>query len=138
MSTFKTLAAVVAMTLTTTLHAEAPLQAVTTTSSTTSASAINILRNGYYDLYGRIGGDNYAELHYHGGTGYYTFIGYTRIVRWGSYNRNTGQLILKGYDENNGKYIGQFVGKVIAGRYKGTFTNYKGGKVTFDLVFAGD
>ncbi len=89
---------------------------------------------------GSIGGDHYCLLvmPYGSGTGYYTFLNYSRIIRFGSYNAKTKTLILNAYEEGTGKYIGKFVGKLTYRtrdfhRYKGVFTNYKGGKVNFNL-----
>lgn len=100
------------------------------------------------DMYlrGRIGGDENCELYLEMRTnrGHYNFLGMTRSAKVSSYNKATRQLIVKAYDAR-GTYIGQFVGKfkyenfVVYGigrgsaTYKGTFTNTKGGKVTFDL-----
>lgn len=99
-------------------------------------------------MIGRIGGDDGAVLNLsENGVGTYEFNGYTRTVKWGSYNKATGTLILKAYD-SRGRYIGHFEGRVtqssyrlthpekmtiVLDKYKGTFTNTKGGKVTFEL-----
>lgn len=89
---------------------------------------------------GSIGGDDSCFLMMPNGseTGYYTFLNYTRDIRFGSYNTKTRTLVINAYEQGTGKYIGKFVGKLtsIGGefhRYKGVFTNYKGGKVNFNL-----
>ena len=89
---------------------------------------------------GSIGGDSFCFLMmpYGSDTGYYTFLNYSRVLRFGSYNAKTQTLVLNAYEEGTGKYIGKFVGKLtfrnrVFHRYKGVFTNYKGGKVNFNL-----
>lgn len=89
-------------------------------------------------MVGRIGGDSNCTLYCQGNEGYYTFINYQRDLRYSSYNSSNGKLILEAYEQGTGKYIGEFNGNITGPstgsyRYKGTFTNYKGGQVTFDL-----
>lgn len=91
-------------------------------------------------FYGKIGGDSNCPLMmpYGSFAGYYTFLDYTRDTRFGSYNAKTRTLVINAYEQGTGKYIGKFVGKLTSigwglHRYKGVFTNYRGGKVNFDL-----
>lgn len=94
--------------------------------------------SGYY-FYGSIGGDDGAYLTMPSGNsmGTYKFINYTRNIKFTSYNPNTGALIISAYEQGTGKYIGKFVGTLIrskyGNKYTGVFTNYKGGKVNFNL-----
>jgi len=89
---------------------------------------------------GTIGGDYgaYLSMPYGGGMGTYKFVDYTRNIQFTSYDPNTRSLILSAYEEGTGKYIGKFVGTLTRQGhgygYKGVFTNYKGGKVNFNLV----
>ena len=88
---------------------------------------------------GSIGGDNGAYLEMPSGSrmGSYRFINFTRNTKFTSYNPSTGALVISAYELGTGKYIGKFVGtlkKLKYGyKYTGTFTNYKGGKVNFNL-----
>ena len=91
-------------------------------------------------FYGTIGGDHNCVLAMPSGSraGYYTFLNTTRTTRFGSYSAKTYTLVINAYERKTGKYIGKFVGKISAigyerCRYKGVFTNYKGGQVKFDL-----
>lgn len=87
---------------------------------------------------GRIGGDNAAWLQFDNNrSGSYGFLNMTRKLKFVSYNSRNRSLILNAYEKGTGKYIGKFVGKYSNERYTGTFTNYKGGKVTFDLALCG-
>lgn len=91
--------------------------------------------------YGTIGGDNHCQVNMPSNysIGYYTFTNYTRDLAFESYDPSTRTLILTAYEQGTGKYVGKFVGKYGRdGNYKGVFTNYKGGKVNFDLDIAGD
>lgn len=94
--------------------------------------------SGYYFI-GSIGSDNGASLTMPSGNskGSYNFIQYTRDIKFTSYNPNTGALILSAYEQGTGKYIGKFVGTLTrskyGNKYTGVFTNYKGGKVNFNL-----
>ena len=95
---------------------------------------------GYYFI-GTIGGDQQAYLSMPSGgmmNGEYKFINYTRKCKFGSYNPQTRTLTILAYENGSKKYIGKFVGKVSFDHwgcpfYKGVFTNYKGGKVNFNL-----
>ncbi len=101
-------------------------------------SAANPLAYSYFC--GRIGGDNNAWLQFDNNiNGSYGFLNYTRILKFTSYNNRNGSLVLTAYERGTRKYIGKFVGKYSSynSRYTGTFTNYKGGKVTFDLSICG-
>lgn len=96
----------------------------------------NPLAGWYYC--GRIGGDNNAWLEFFdNNNGKYIFLNMTRNLRFVSYNNKTHSLVLNSYERGTGKYLGKFVGKYYNARYTGTFTNYKGGKVTFDLSDCG-
>ena len=58
----------------------------------------------------------------------------TRSIRLKTYNKDTGRLLIEGYD-TSGAYIGLFDGVVVNEySYSGTFSNYKGGSVEFRLV----
>ena len=94
-----------------------------------------------YLFWGTIGGDDGCslEMPYGNRAGSYTFLNYTRITRFGSYNPKTRSLVINAYEVGTGKYIGKFVGKLTKDRdgffqYRGVFTNYKGGKVNFNLM----
>ncbi len=94
--------------------------------------------NIYMFFVGKIGGDENAEINLNGKTGTYTFLDMTRNVTVDSYNENTGDLVISGYERKTGKYIGRFVGKVRTlsngwHGYRGKFTNYKGVSLPFDL-----
>lgn len=100
--------------------------------------AVNPVAGSLFE--GSIGGDNncFLSMPYGSEAGYYTFLNYSRDIRFGSYNAKTRTLVINAYEQGTGKYIGKFVGKLtsIGGgfhRYKGVFTNYKGGKVNFNL-----
>ena len=57
----------------------------------------------------------------------------TRNIKVKSYDTSTGHLLIESYDKS-GKYIGQFDGYTNNNKsYSGTFTNYKGGTVRFQL-----
>ena len=57
----------------------------------------------------------------------------TRNIRLKSYDKTSGRLIIESYDKS-GEYIGQFDGYTNNDNsYSGTFTNYKGGTVRFQL-----
>lgn len=106
--------------------------------SVAEMEATNPVAGGIF--YGTIGGDSDCTLQMPLGTsaGYYSFLNYTRVVRFGSYNAKTRSLVINAYEERTGKYVGKFVGKLTVDRmgiyhYKGVFTNTKGGKVNFDL-----
>ncbi len=104
----------------------------------TDVQAANPAAGGMFQ--GSIGGDDGCVLQMPDGAvpGYYTFLNYSRITRFGSYNSKTHTLIINAYEERSGKYVGKFVGKLTEFKlgyhhYKGVFTNTKGGKVNFDL-----
>lgn len=106
--------------------------------SVAEMEATNPVAGGIF--YGTIGGDSDCTLQMPFGTsaGYYSFLNYTRVIRFGSYNAKTRSLVINAYEERTGKYVGKFVGKLTVDRmgiyhYKGVFTNTKGGKVNFDL-----
>ncbi len=84
-------------------------------------------------FYGRIGGDEGCILFINGTHGYYTFLNYSRNVKLKSYDPGSGRMVVNGYEEGSGKYIGKFVGTYNGSRYSGTFTNYKGISISFDL-----
>lgn len=91
-------------------------------------------------FFGTIGGDRNCTLQmpYGASAGFYSFHNYTRVTRFGSYNAKTRTLVINAYEERTGKYVGKFVGQLTTiawglHRYKGVFTNYKGGKVNFNL-----
>ena len=85
------------------------------------------------NLYGRIGGDNTAWLKIENGQGSYHFLDYTRAIRVKEYNQSSKKLIVHGYATGSGDYIGEFDGEFDGTTYQGTFTNYKGVKITFHL-----
>ena len=97
----------------------------------------------YFSLWGSIG-DASAEMDMNGMTGHFSYNGINRKLKFGSYNKRSGKLILKEYDLK-GRYIGQFVGTYsefyvpekgfTCASYNGTFTNTKGGKTTFYLYY---
>ncbi len=101
----------------------------------------------YIDMTGQIGTSN-GWLNMNGTKGSYSYATPTgriqRILTFGSYNKKSGRLVLNATDKR-GNYIGQFDGTYTRQtyyedgqqlgyeRYKGTFTNNKGVKITFDL-----
>lgn len=91
--------------------------------------------NIYFE--GSIGGDNQARLSVNGESGYYEFINFTRIIKLKSYDADSEELILDGYDNKYNKYIGTFKGKLQKRNekyyYEGIFTNYKGVSINFSL-----
>ena len=109
--------------------------------SSSSKSSSSSSDEIYLSLWGTIG-DAPAELYMDGRSGTFEYNGIHRIVKFKSYNRRTGKLILSEYD-TKGNYIGQFVGTYteeyipeaghVACSYDGEFTNTKGGKATFNL-----
>lgn len=103
-------------------------------STTPEAAPVNL----HLDMYGMIGGS--GELHFYSdnpANSTYSYDCYgnylTRTLKLGSYDANTGKLILKSYELGTGKYLGQFVGTLRGSKYTGIFTNTKGGKVNFSL-----
>ena len=57
----------------------------------------------------------------------------TRNINVVSYNEKTGQLIIKSFNRS-GEYVGVFEGYLDDSQlYSGTFTNYKGGTISFHL-----
>lgn len=56
-----------------------------------------------------------------------------RIVKLSTFNQSTKHLVITEYDKS-GSYIGEFDGIYSHGNYTGTFTNYKGASVPFDLL----
>ena len=103
---------------------------------TAASPTANPLTGAYWC--GRIGGDYNAWLQFDSYSyGNYGFLNMTRNLKFVSYNSRNRSLILNAYERGTGKYIGKFVGKYSNSRYTGTFTNYKGGKVTFDLEICG-
>lgn len=91
-----------------------------------------------YDTYftGTIGSQGSMTIDRNGGGSYtYDLNGkpLTRNIRLKSYDKTTGHLIIESYDKS-GKYIGQFDGYTTNNNsFSGTFTNYKGGTVKFQL-----
>ena len=90
-------------------------------------------------LHGTIGGADDAEFSYDAATddGTVTFtiegVQNNRKIKQGSFNLQTGRLVMKEYF-TNGTYIGDFVGTWKNGIYSGVFTNKQsGGKVDFYL-----
>jgi len=108
-------------------------------------------------LWGLIG-DSHAELDMNGLTGSYSY-GLTngeahRRLEFESWDKKTGHLVLRAYEQNSDKFIGKFDGTYEYGNategeydedgeeilhwvesYDGVFTNYKGAKVKFHLWF---
>lgn len=100
------------------------------TPSNTAVISEHMQSNGiYFVLFGSIG-DAYCEMVMNGSTGTFQYNNIKRKLKFGSYNRNTKQLILNEYDLR-GKYIGKFVGRYESYSYQGVFTNTKGGKANF-------
>lgn len=57
----------------------------------------------------------------------------TRNIKVKSFDSSSGHLLIESYDKN-GDYVGRFDGYTQNNKtYSGTFTNFKGGKVEFDL-----
>lgn len=109
----------------------------TVVSSSTSKSSENATAFPY-DTYftGTIGSQGSMTIDRNGGGSYtYDLNGkpLTRNIRLKSYDKTSGHLIIESYDKS-GKYIGQFDGYTNNDNsYSGTFTNYKGGTVKFQL-----
>lgn len=108
-------------------------------------------------LWGLIG-DSHGELDMNGLTGTYSY-GLKngeahRRLEFESWDKKTGRLVLRAYEQNSDKFIGKFDGIYEYGNategeydddgeeivhwvesYDGVFTNYKGAKVNFHLWF---
>ncbi len=108
-----------------------PSTSASLTSSGNNGSSFAPL-TGTYNLVGKIGGDGNCVLALSGGTGSYEVSNGARNVQVTSYDQTTGHLVISAYLPS-GKYVGQFDGTYQAGTYQGTFTNYRGGHVTFNL-----
>ena len=97
----------------------------------------------YFGGWGYIGGAH-AEIEMNGMTGEFEYSGIKRKLKFVSYNKRTGVLVLSEYDLK-GRYIGKFVGHyaefyvpekgMTCMSYEGTFTNTKGGKAKFMLYY---
>lgn len=85
-----------------------------------------------FDMIGTIGGAD-AWMEMYGSTGVFEYSGIKRKLKFSSYNRRTGRLIISEYDLK-GKYIGKFNGIYKDCDYIGVFTNKKGGKSRFELT----
>lgn len=109
----------------------------TVVSSSTSRPSENVIAFPY-DTYfiGTIGSHGSMTIDRNGGGSYtYDLNGkpLTRNIQLKSYDKTSGHLIIESYDKS-GKYIGQFDGYTTNDNsYSGTFTNYKGGTVRFQL-----
>ena len=70
------------------------------------------------------------------GRGSYTYdnngTNFTRSIIVKSYDKRTGHLLIESYNKS-GDYVGMFDGYTRNYSYSGTFTNYKGGTVEFQL-----
>ncbi len=97
-----------------------------------AADGANPLK-GEHTFTGKIGGDDNALLSLTDGAGSYTVINAARSAKVDKFDAATGRLIVKAMELNTQKHIGAFDGTFKNGRYKGVFTNTKGGKVDFDL-----
>ena len=85
---------------------------------------------------GSIGAEGSMTIDGYGG-GFYSYDNngtiLTRNIKVKSYDKNTGHLLIEGYDKS-GNYVGLFDGYTRNDNsYSGTFTNYKGGKAEFQL-----
>ena len=89
-----------------------------------------------FNLHGQIGDSNEAEMTIDGSTGEFSYpVGrkpVRRKLEIEEYNENSGKLIVKEYAKDN-SYVGVFEGTYIDGCYKGTFTNFKGVSIPFNL-----
>ena len=89
-----------------------------------------------FNLHGQIGDSNEAEMTIDGSTGEFSYpVGgkpVRRKLEIEEYNENSGKLIVKEYAKDN-SYVGIFEGTYIDGCYKGTFTNFKGVSIPFNL-----
>ncbi len=92
-----------------------------------------------YNTYftGTIGSNGSLVIDSQGGGSYTYDMGgkpVTRSIRVKTYNKDTGRLLIEGYD-TSGAYIGLFDGTVVNEySYSGTFSNYRGGSVEFRLT----
>ena len=115
----------------------APASLMARTTNPVPEPTENVQQRGVrFWMHGSIGGTEYAIMEMNGMTGSFEYAGIKRKLKFSSYDRKTGKLILSEYDLK-GKYIGQFVGtyQPLKGTYKGTFTNTKGGKTNFELWY---
>jgi hypothetical protein len=91
-----------------------------------------------YNTYftGTIGSNGSLVIDSQGGGNYTVEYGgkpVTRSIKVKNYDRETGRLLIEGYD-TSGAYIGLFDGIVVNEySYSGTFSNYRGGTVEFQL-----
>lgn len=83
-------------------------------------------------LTGSIGDDYGAEMSINPSGGYYIFLNTQRNTVVDSYDAQSGNLVISGYNSNK-KYIGTFRGRLRNGTYSGTFTNYKNQTIQFNL-----
>lgn len=90
-----------------------------------------------FDYVGRVGNGN-GSMTMYGNTGTYSYTtddgipSGKRTLKFVSYNRSTGRLILNAYAR--GKYIGKFDGTFDprAGWYRGTFISVRGIRLSFE------
>jgi len=92
-----------------------------------------------YEMRGTIVPDNNSYFTIGPAGGYYVAANGRRDIRVHEWDEYSGRFVVSAYKSGyNGDYLGQFDGYVERTsygkfQYKGTFTNYKGNSVKFDL-----
>lgn len=102
--------------------------------ATDNSEGFNPQKNTYMFI-GKIGSDKGSSLVVNPQGGQVTTTNGTRDLKFNSYDKATGKLLIDAYYQGKDQFIGQYDGTFdeSAGIYKGTFTNNKGGKADFEL-----
>ncbi len=84
---------------------------------------------------GKIGDDDSAVLSLDGDAGWYSYYNgkVKRNIEVVNYDRSSGYIELNAYATKSADYIGRFDGTIKNKNIKGTFTNYKGVQVKFNM-----
>ena len=84
---------------------------------------------------GKIGDDDSAVLSLNGDAGWYSYYNgkVKRNIEVVNYDRSSGYIELYAYATKSADYIGRFDGTIKNKNIKGTFTNYKGVQVKFNM-----
>lgn len=87
-----------------------------------------------YDFTGKIGTEKDCPLQIGPDGGYYVVNSGKKALRFTDYDPDKGELTIDAYKTDKDEFIGRFSGKLSGNSYKGSFINYKGGKVAFELT----
>ena len=87
-----------------------------------------------YDFNGKIGTEKDCPMQIGPDGGYYVVGSGKKVLRFSDYDPAKGDLTIDAFKPDGERYIGRFNGKLSGKTYKGTFTNHKGGKVTFEFT----